>query len=105
MMSDRYADGFSFIGSERQVVNNPVTIGIPEKPSSPANTDIPINTKNMKKIAKTFKLPADVVENLSRLSYWRRKDQQVLVVRALRSLFDSASPEELQPIPEDTEDE
>jgi len=88
-----------------KMVNKPISISVPENTEPLIHTTAPRNVGNMKKVAKTFKLPEDIVENLSRLSYWRRKEQQVLVVRALRALFDSASPEELQPIPDDIEDE
>ena len=85
---------------------------VPEKPKKTRNKSTLGNTKNTstprnkgkkrKKsvlVAKTYKLPKDLINAIERIAYWRRLKIQDVVADALRAYIGTATKEELQKIP------
>ena len=58
------------------------------------------STKKSVLIAKTYKLPKDLIRSVERIAYWRRVKIQNVVAEALKSYISSASKDELKGIPQ-----
>ena len=73
------------------------------KSSKKGNTNTQKKTRKISKksvlIAKTYKLPQDLIQSMERIAYWRRVKIQDVVAEALKSYISSASKDELQVIP------